>query len=57
MVHLKRRMFKVFIVYILGWFKLDVNKTNKIIDWFINLHWIPTNSKIWADQMSERIAN
>ncbi len=25
-----------------GWFRIDVNKTNKLYDWFYHLGWIPT---------------
>lgn len=31
-----------------GWFRIDVNKTNKVYDWFVTIGWIPCDPKDWS---------
>ncbi|KAI9197386.1 uncharacterized protein BJ171DRAFT_223468 [Polychytrium aggregatum] len=34
-----------------GWFHIDVNKTNKVYDWFVSIGWIPTQEE-WESRIA-----
>ncbi|KAJ1565331.1 Transcriptional adapter ada2 [Nowakowskiella sp. JEL0078] len=34
-----------------GWFRIDVNKTNKLYDWFKSLGWIPETPELWSQHV------
>lgn len=35
-----------------AWFRIDVNKTNRIYDWFCALGWIPSKEE-WEERIPE----
>ncbi|KAI8815265.1 hypothetical protein BJ742DRAFT_765647 [Cladochytrium replicatum] len=38
-----------------GWFRMDVNKVNKLYDWFKAIGWIPMNPEDWPEAVEEML--